>query len=130
MPLTHSITTRLGETLNFVRTSGELWWLRPHWRARVTIEYEDDDGPVTPKKIDTIVIVTQHAEPGARRGAEVMCNTGRDITAPSWEDMKKLIEEKVIHRTLGEFYFKNGMTALTLYGEHTRVNIISQTVIY
>merc|ERR1712146_688768 len=35
------------------------------------------------------------------------------------EDMNKLIEEKVVRRTLSEIKLKNGQPALTLYGAHT-----------
>merc|ERR1712134_234330 len=98
MPLTHSLATRLGKTLTDVRKSGELWWLRPDGKTQVTIEYEQKkDGSVEPKKIHTVVISTQHAEPlKATRTKEVEGYTGADEVAPSMEDMNKLIEEKVV----------------------------------
>ena len=125
MPLTHSIATRLGKTLTDVRKSGELWWLRPDGKTQVTIEYtEKADGSVEPKKIHTVVISTQHAEPlKATRRKEVAGYTGTDMTAPSMEEMNKLIEEKVIRRTLEEIILKNGKAALTLYGDHTHLHI-------
>jgi S-adenosylmethionine synthetase len=121
MPLTHAMATRLGKTLTDVRKSGELWWLRPDGKTQVTIEYEQKaDGSVEPKKIHTVVISTQHAEPlKARRTQEVEGYTGADEVAPSMEDMNKLIEEKVVRRTLSEIKLKNGAPALTLYGAHT-----------
>merc|ERR1711977_783476 len=78
MPLTHSMATRLGKTLTDVRKSGELWWLRPDGKTQVTIEYEQKpDGSVEPKKIHTVVISTQHAEPlKAVRTKEVEGYTG------------------------------------------------------
>jgi S-adenosylmethionine synthetase len=45
--------------------------------------------------------------------------TGTEEVAPSMEDMNKLIEEKVVRRTLSEIKLKNGQPALTLYGAHT-----------
>ena len=64
MPLTHSIATKLGKKLTDVRKSGKLWWLRPDGKTQVTIEYlQHADGSVEPKKLHTIVISTQHAEP-------------------------------------------------------------------
>merc|ERR1711874_828739 len=73
-----------------------------------------------PKKIHTVVISTQHAEPlKATRRKEVAGYTGADDTAPSMEEMNKLIEERVIKRTLEEITLKNGKPALTLYGDHT-----------
>merc|ERR1711868_241751 len=49
-----------------------------------------------------------------------------EATAPSMEEMNKLIEEKVVRRTLSEIKLKNGQPALTLYGEHTH-NYINPT---
>merc|ERR1712151_409783 len=121
MPLTHSMATRMGKTLTDVRKSGECWWLRPDGKTQVTIEYQQkSDGSVEPTKIHTVVISTQHAEPlKATRVKEVEGFSGPDETAPSMEDMNKLIIEKVVKRTLSDIILKNGQPALTLYGEHT-----------
>jgi len=125
MPLTHSMATRLGKTLTDVRKSGELWWLRPDGKTQVSIEYKQNaDGSVEPTKIHTVVISTQHAEPlKATRRTEVAGYAGAEETAPSMDDMNKLIEEKVIRRTLEEIILKNGQPALTLYGSHTHLYI-------
>ena len=125
MPLTHLMATRLGKTLTDVRKSGELWWLRPDGKTQVTIEYVNkSDGSVEPLKIHTVVISTQHAEPSkATRCKEFAGYTGADETAPSMEEMNKLIEEKVIMRTLSESILKNGKAAPTLFGEHTHLYI-------
>merc|ERR1711972_107926 len=125
MPLTHSMATRLGKTLTDVRKSGELWWLRPDGKTQVTIQYlQKSDGSVEPKKIHTVVISTQHAEPlKATRIKEVEGYTGADEIAPSMEDMNKLIIEKVVKRTLSEIILKSGQPALTLYGDHTHNHI-------
>eukprot|EP00933_Yihiella_yeosuensis_P045316 TRINITY_DN4068_c0_g1_i1.p1 TRINITY_DN4068_c0_g1~~TRINITY_DN4068_c0_g1_i1.p1 ORF type:complete len:503 (-),score=124.71 TRINITY_DN4068_c0_g1_i1:100-1545(-) len=125
MPLTHSMATRLGKKLTDVRKSGELWWLRPDGKTQVTIEYvQHKDGSVEPKKIHTVVISTQHAEPlKAVRSKECAGYTGPEMTAPSMEDMNKEIESKVIRRTLEEITLKNGKPALTLYGDHTHLHI-------
>merc|ERR1719236_240511 len=125
MPLTHSMATRLGKTLTDVRKNGELWWLRPDGKTQVTIEYvQKADGSVEPRKIHTVVISTQHAEPSkATRRAEVTGYTGPDETAPSMQEMNRLIEEKVIRRTLNEIILKNGKPAITLYGDHTHLHI-------
>merc|ERR1711985_212031 len=62
----------------------------------------------------------QHAEPlKAVRTKEVEGYTGPEATAPSMEEMNKLIEEKVVRRTLSEIKLKNGQPALSLYGAHT-----------
>merc|ERR1711862_596174 len=121
----HAMATRLGKTLTDVRKSGELWWLRPDGKTQVTIEYEQKaDGSVEPQKFHTIVISTQHAEPlKATRKKECAGYSGDDMTAPSMEDMNKLIVEKVVKRTLAEIKLKNGQPALSLFGDHTHLYI-------
>jgi S-adenosylmethionine synthetase len=125
MPLTHSMATRLGKKLTDVRKSGLLWWLRPDGKTQVTIEYlQRADGSVEPRKIHTVVISTQHAEPlKATRSKEVAGYTGPDATAPSMDDMNKLIVEEVVKKTLEEIKLKNGNSALTLFGDHTHMHI-------
>merc|ERR1711941_210191 len=125
MPLTHSMATRLGKKLTDVRKNGDLWWLRPDGKTQVTIEYlQRKDGSVEPQKIHTVVISTQHAEPNkATRCKEVAGYTGDDATAPSMEDMNKLIVEEVVKKTLSEIVLKNGEPALTLFGDFTHLHI-------
>merc|ERR1711862_956836 len=125
MPLTHSMATRLGKKLTDVRKSGKLWWLRPDGKTQVTIEYlQKADGSVEPRKIHTVVISTQHAEPlKAVRSKECAGYKGPEMTAPSMEDMNKSIVENVVKRTLKGITLKNGQTALTLFGDHTHLYI-------
>merc|ERR1711860_173318 len=125
MPLTHSMATRLGKKLTDVRKSGLLWWLRPDGKTQVTIQYlQRADGSVEPQKIHTVVISTQHAEPlKATRCKEVTGYTGPDATAPSVEDMNKLIVEEVVKKTLEEIKLKNGKSAISLYGDFTHLHI-------
>merc|ERR1712228_996832 len=79
---------------------------------------------VEPQKIHTVVISTQHAEPlKATRCKEVAGYKGPDATAPSMEEMNKLIVEKVIKKTLEEIKLKSGKPALTLFGDHTHLHI-------
>merc|ERR1711970_101565 len=125
MPLTILMATRLGKKLTDVRKSGHLWWLRPDGKTQVTIEYlQNDDGSVEPKKVHTVVISTQHAEPlKAVRSKECAGYTGAEMTAPSMEEMNKLIVEEVIKETLKEITLKNGEPALSLFGDHTHLHI-------
>merc|ERR1711957_552625 len=82
------------------------------------------DGSVEPKKIHTVVISTQHAEPlKAKRSKEVAGYTGADSTAPSMEEMNKLIVEEVVKKTLQEIKLKSGAAAITLFGDHTHMHI-------
>merc|ERR1712038_1354860 len=116
---------RLGKKLTDVRKNGSLWWLRPDGKTQVTIQYlQREDGSVGPQKIHTVVISTQHAEPlKATRRKEVAGYTGPDATAPSMDDMNKLIVEEVVKKTLAEITLKNGKPALTLFGDFTHLHI-------
>jgi S-adenosylmethionine synthetase len=60
MPLTHSLATGLGYQLTVVRKNGVLPLLRPDGKTQVTVEYEKRGGFLTPKRVHTIVISTQH----------------------------------------------------------------------
>jgi S-adenosylmethionine synthetase len=51
--LAHKLTKKLSE----VRKSKELQWVRPDGKSQVSVQYEDGK----PKKIDTIVVSTQHS---------------------------------------------------------------------
>jgi len=74
--------------------------------------------------IHTVVISTQHAEPlKAKRTKECAGYTGPEMTAPSMEEMNKLIVEDVIKETLKEIKLKNGQPALTLFGDFTHLHI-------
>ncbi len=57
MPLTISLAHKLTRRLAEARKSGEIAWLRPDAKSQVTVEYEYGK----PKRVDTIVISTQHA---------------------------------------------------------------------
>merc|ERR1712139_36868 len=93
--------------------------------TQVTIEYRQErDGAGVPQKIHTVVISTQHAEPlQAKRSKECAGYSGAEETAPTMEEMNKLIVEKVVKRTLSEIKLKTGSQALSLYGDHTHLHI-------
>ncbi len=57
MPLTISLAHKLTRKLATARKSGQLTWLRPDAKSQVTVEYAYGK----PKRIDTVVISTQHA---------------------------------------------------------------------
>ena len=56
MPLTVSLAHKLARRLAQARRRGELPWLRPDAKSQVTVEYAYG----RPKRVDTIVISTQH----------------------------------------------------------------------
>jgi len=127
MPLTHLMATKLGKTLTDVRKDGSLWWLRPDGKTQVTIKYkQNSDGSVEPLMIHTVVISTQHAEPlKAKRTIEQDGKdmrgkySGKEMIAPSMEDMNEQIHDKVIVATLESITLKNGKSALSIYDRST-----------
>lgn len=59
IPLPIYLAHRLAKRLATVRKDGTLDYLRPDGKTQVTIEYDENDQP---KRVDTIVISTQHHE--------------------------------------------------------------------
>lgn len=58
MPLPISLAHKLAERLSYVRKNEIINYIRPDGKVQVTVEYDDD----VPKRVDTIVISTQHNE--------------------------------------------------------------------
>ncbi|MEQ1722803.1 MAG: methionine adenosyltransferase [Pseudobdellovibrio sp.] len=58
MPLTLSISHKLVRDLALIRKANKVNWLRPDAKSQVSVQYENGKA----KRIDTIVISTQHAE--------------------------------------------------------------------
>lgn len=81
MPLPIFLSHQLAKRLSDVRKDDTLGYLRPDGKVQVTVEYDENDKP---KRIDTIVVSSQHAE---------------DIEL---EQIQKDIKEHVIYPTVPE----------------------------
>ena len=82
MPLAISLAHKLSRRLTEVRKQNILSYLRPDGKTEVTIEYEDD----IPKRVDTIVISTQHTDEVSQEQIK--------------EDVKKNVIDPVIPKEL------------------------------
>lgn len=61
MPLSHLLASKMARKLTEVRKNGTCKWLRPDGKTQITVEYErHDDGNITPKRVHTVLISTQH----------------------------------------------------------------------
>ncbi len=89
MPLPISLAQRLALKLSQVRKSGVLPYLRPDGKTQVTIEYDENN---VPKRIDTLVISTQHA--AIINGKTDNSDLQKFIEA----DMKKFVIQPVIEQ--------------------------------
>eukprot|EP00730_Choanoeca_flexa_P014961 TRINITY_DN6733_c0_g1_i1.p1 TRINITY_DN6733_c0_g1~~TRINITY_DN6733_c0_g1_i1.p1 ORF type:complete len:403 (+),score=145.63 TRINITY_DN6733_c0_g1_i1:52-1209(+) len=82
MPLTCVLAHKLNSKLAEGRRDGSIPWALPDTKTQVTIEYELVNGATVPKRVDTIVISTQHTE---------------DVTV---EQLRKDLQEKVIKQVV------------------------------
>lgn len=82
MPLTVVYSHKLNHAMAAARRNGHLPWLLPDTKTQVTIEYKKDGGAVTPVRVDTIVVSTQHTD---------------DI---STEEIRKLIKSEIIDKVI------------------------------
>jgi S-adenosylmethionine synthetase len=82
MPLPIMLAHKLAKRLTQVRKEKLVDYLRPDGKTQVTIEYENN----WPKRVDTIVVSTQHAENISQKRIE--------------EDIKHLVIEHVIDSSL------------------------------
>jgi S-adenosylmethionine synthetase len=92
MPLPITLAHKLSRRLAEVRKKGILPYLGPDGKTQVTVEYVN----WKPKKIDTVVLSTQHTE-------DILDKSGDHITKKS----KKEIFDNIISHALGNLIDKN-----------------------
>lgn len=82
--LAHQLTRRLSE----LRKSKELPWVRPDGKSQVSVEYEDG----RPKRVDTIVISTQHAPEidNAQIKQQIIEKVIKPVCGKWWHDKIKI----------------------------------------
>ena len=86
MPLTLILSHKLNEKMAESRRDGSIPWLRPDTKTQVTVEYDNKDGVLEPKRVHTVVVSAQHSE-------EV-----------STEELRKVIMEKIVKVCLRIFF--------------------------
>ena len=59
-PFSHLMALRLSLKLTEVRKNGQIKYLRPDGKTQVTVEYKEENGKMTPLRVQTILISTQH----------------------------------------------------------------------
>jgi S-adenosylmethionine synthetase len=91
MPLSHLLSAKLCQRLSEARRNGTCPWLRPDAKTQVTIEYENENGAMIPKRVHTIVISTQHTD---------------DVTN---DFIRKELLEKIIKPTIPKEYIDDNV---------------------
>jgi len=93
MPLTHVLAQKLIIRLSEARNNGDVKWLRPDAKTQVTVEYRKEGGKITPLRVHTVVISTQH-DPDVDNATirEVLLEKIIKVAIPS-----NLIDDKTIY---------------------------------
>ncbi len=97
MPLTISLSHKLCRRLSVVRKEGVLEYLKPDGKAQVTVEYAFGK----PKRIDTIIVSTQHAEDVSQEqiGADIRKHVIDDVVPAGLVDA----DTKILVNPSGNF---------------------------
>lgn len=114
MPMPISLAHRLSRKLSGVRKDGTLSYLRPDGKTQVTVEYVDGK----PKRIDTIVISTQHSPEVPREQIE--------------KDLKKYVIEAAIPSELMDEktkFFINPTGRFVIGGPHGDAGLTGRKII-
>ena len=110
MPLTISLSHKILKELSAQRKSNAVDWLRPDAKSQVTVEYENGKA----KRIDTIVVSTQHSESVAHGRIQeyVMDSILKKVIPAQWMDAKT----KILVNPTGRFVIGGPMGDAGLTG--------------
>jgi S-adenosylmethionine synthetase len=61
MPLSHVLATKLLKKYDDFRKDKTFAWARPDAKSQVTIEYQEDNGHLTPLRVHTVLMSVQHS---------------------------------------------------------------------
>ena len=94
MPLALDLSHKLLIEMSAIRREGkEMTYLRPDSKSQVTVEYNDDN---TPKRIETIVISTQHDDFVSAENGKSQIDADNEMLAK----IKKDVQDILIPRTI------------------------------
>jgi S-adenosylmethionine synthetase len=97
MPMPIEIAHILVQELAAIRREGkQMTYLRPDSKSQVTVEYEDDG---TPKRIDTIVVSTQHDDfiKPINQSSEAISEARKKMHEIIYNDIKNILIPRVIN---------------------------------
>ena len=60
MPLSHLLANKLSLRLQECRTEKICNWIRPDGKVQVTVQYEQKNNKLVPKRVHTVLISCQH----------------------------------------------------------------------
>lgn len=99
LPLPIYLAHRLTEKLTEVRKSGVLPWVYPDGKSQVTVEYAYGK----PRRIDTVVVSTQHSDSMRNRHAEIEAAIKKYVIDPVLPSELVDSDMKVFVNPTGEF---------------------------
>jgi len=126
MPLALDISHKIMQVLaDFRREGKRIPYLRPDAKAQVTIEYSDDN---LPKRIDTIVVSTQHDE--FAPDGEMLAKIKADIKEIVIPKVKELLPKNIQELFTGEItYHVNPTGKFVIGGPHGDSGLTGRKII-
>jgi S-adenosylmethionine synthetase len=128
MPLALDLSHALLRELAAIRReSKEMPYLRPDAKSQVTIEYNDDH---TPRRIDTIVLSTQHDPYGSKMGPKNNAQIQKDIKGILIPRVIKQQPESIQNLFAGRIkYFINPTGEFEIGGPHADTGLTGRKII-